>query len=268
MDKKSMTQPAHSYPQISATLIKEPNRLYAFFVLGFVVKIFILIPQYIELFFLGIAALVMVILINPFVVLFTGKYWKPAHALMSGIFKLSTKIYFYFFGLTNKYPGFDFTIKDNFSIEIPMPQKPSRFFAIPVLGGVARIIMLIPFMIYEGVIRYAAFLGMVASAFPVLFKGRYPESTFEIERDSLRLNLAMSMYMVGFSDKYPSFWISMNHQTTKIVLIILGALMWAGNIGNSVTKEERRENMQYNQQDMMKQQQMMQEYDTSFPSQQ
>jgi hypothetical protein len=44
--------------------------------------------------------------------------------------------------------------------------------------------------------------------------------------------------------------------------------MWAGNIGNSVTKEERRENMQYNQQDMMKQQQMMQEYDTSFPSQQ
>jgi hypothetical protein len=74
--------------------------------------------------------------------------------------------------------------------------------------------------------------------------------------------------MVGFSDKYPSFWISMNHQTTKIVLIILGALMWAGNIGNSVTKEERRENMQYNQQDMMKQQQMMQEYDTSFPSQQ
>ena len=212
-----------------------------------------MIPQYIEMFFLVIAALILVVLINPFVVLFTGKYWSPAHALMSGIFRLGAKMYFFFFGLTNKYPGFDFQINDNFSLDIPMPQNPRRFFAIPVLGGLARIIMLIPFLIYEGVIRSAAFIGMIYSSFPVFFKGKYPESTFEIERDALRLNLAMSMYMAGFSDKYPSFWISMNHQTTKVVLIILGALMWMGNTGNSLNGPKKY-TTQYNQQQMMQQQ--------------
>lgn len=233
MESKETKMPANIYPQISARLIANPNRLYAFFVLGFVIKTIMLIPQFFELIFLGIAAFVMVVLINPFVVLFTGKYWDSAYQLTSGILRLTTKISFFLYGLTDKYPGFGFAINDNFSVDIPKPQAPNRFFAIPVLGGLARIILLIPFLIYENVIRNAGYIAMVVSSFPVLFKGNYPESTYEIERDSVRLNLSMSMYMVGLSDKYPSFWISMNHQTVKIILIILGVLMMFGNGFNS-----------------------------------
>lgn len=238
METKTVT---NLYPTISLPHIQNPNRFYAFFVIGFVTKIIMLIPVFIELVFLGIAAFVMVMLINPLVVLFTGKYWDPAYTLMSGIMKLSAKISLFLFGLTNTYPGFDFTIHDKYTIDIPKPQHPNRFFAIPVLGGVARIVLLIPFLIYETVIRNGASIGATASSFPALFKGKYPESTYEIERDSVRLNLAISMYMAGFSDKYPNFWISMNHQPIKILLIILGALMVLGNWGNTAMNPNRQE---------------------------
>lgn len=221
------------YPIITVNRIEDPSRFYAFPLLGFLVKIIMLIPIFIELIFLGIAVFVLVVLINPFVVLFTGKYWDTAYTLLLGVLRLGLKVSYFLFGLTNTYPGFGFAINDSFKLDMPKPTNPNRFFAIPLLGGIARIVLLIPYMMYEGVIRNAAYAGIVGASFPVLFKGYYPESSFELARDGVRLNLTQGVYMAGLSDKYPSFWISMNHKTIKIILIILGVLMFLGNIGNS-----------------------------------
>ncbi len=221
--------PKNLYPQLRVDHIQNPNRLYAVPLLGIAIKIVMCFPIFIELIFLGIASLFLMI-INSFIVLLTGNYWQTAYDFFLGLLRLNTKLLLFFFGLTNTYPGFGFEIKDKtISFDMDMPKTPNRFFAIPLLGGIARIVLLIPYFIYVSVMQHASGIGAVASSFLVLFMGKYPESTYEIERDFVRLNQATAAYMVGLSDSYPSFWISMNHQTVKIILIILGALFMLGN---------------------------------------
>lgn len=232
------------YPSIRIDRIKNPNRFYAFFIVGGFVKILILIPVWIELLVLGIAQGILSI-INSFVVLFTGKYWKPCYTLSLGLFRMNTKVSYFMAGLTNKYPGFSLDIQDDFDVNMAMPDKPNRLFAIPILGGLARIILLIPFLIYTSVIQYAAMIGAVVASFPVLFKGYYPESLYEINRDNMRVSLASSAYVAGLSDSYPNFWISMNHKTVKIILIILGTLYMLSNFFRSANQSQQR-SLQYN----------------------
>lgn len=210
------------YPKIESSLIKNPSRFFAIPVFGGLIKLFMLIPVGIEL---AVLSLVMWILsiCNSLVVLTTGKYWKNTYELQVGVIHLSTKTYYFFTGLTNTYPGFDLKSKA-IPVEIHMPTRPNRLFAIPFFGGFARWILLIPFFVYIAVISRAAGIGMVVASIPVLVKGKYPESLYEINRDSFRLSQAMAMYMLGLSDTYPSFWISMNHKVIKWILIILGIL--------------------------------------------
>lgn len=246
--EKTHTPPAGIYPAISIGHIQKPNRFYAFFLIGFLVKCIILIPQFFEIIILGIIYFILSI-INSLVVLFTGKYWDTAYTFILGFMRFEAKIYYYFVGLTDTYPGFDFSLPDGIKVDIAKPTNPSRFFAFPVIGGLVRIIFLIPYGIYTTVIHHGAWIGVVFSSFPVLFSGKYPESTYELARDSQRVALASSAYMSGFSDKYPSFWISMNHQTVKIILIILGALAAFGNFSADLTPRTIEDNKyQYQQQ--------------------
>ncbi len=219
-----MQPPSDVYPNFSVVHIQNPNRWYAIPIVGFLAKVIVCIPQYIMLMVLTIVWGVVVMIINPFVVLFSGKYWDVAYKLTVGVLNMSMKIYLYFFGLTDKYPGFDLKVNSDFTLEIPMPQNPNRLFAIPLLGGFIRLILLIPFYLYVGIIEYASFLGAVGSSFVVLLVGRYPESMYELTRDWLRLTLASGAYLAGLYDSYPSFWISMTHKNIKIALIALVAI--------------------------------------------
>ena len=173
---------------------------------------------------LGLAAFITSI-VNSFYVLTKGTYWDVSYKLNIGVFRQIAKAAFFFAGLTNKYPGFALEIADNFSLDMAKPNNPNKLFAFPIFGGVARIILLIPFAIYTQVVQNGARIGTVASSIPVLINGNYPESTFELTRDALRLVLAQSAWITGLSDNYPSFKISMNHQRVKIILLVLGALI-------------------------------------------
>lgn len=222
--------PANLYPTLSVSHIQNPNRFFALPLLGILVKLILILPVGIELIVLYIAN-IFVIIINSFMVLFTGKYWDTAYTLNLGIIRLGTKISLYIYGLTDKYPGFDLAIQDPLiTLDMKKPENPNRLFAIPLLGGIARIILLIPYLIYQSVLNYAVGLGVIISSFPVLFTGKYPEATYEFTKDYTRVTLASTAYMSGFSDSYPSFWISMNHKTAKIILIIFGILLFIANI--------------------------------------
>lgn len=237
------------YPVLEFERIKDPNRFWAIPIFGGLVKIIILIPVFIEVWFLMIAVFITSI-INSFVVLFTGKYWKPNFDLLTSTVNVLTKTALFFVGLTNKYPGFRFTIEDNIKLSFVLPQHPSRFFATPILGGLARVILLIPYFIYTQVIGNGAWFGAIIGSFPVLFSGRYPESIYEISKDSVRLTLSSMLYFGGVSDSYPSFRISMNHKTIKILLIIVGVLMLGNQSGskhNSSSQNYYRYQQQYNQ---------------------
>lgn len=221
-----MAMPPNIYPVFTVKHIQNPNRLYAIPLLGGLFKLVILIPQYIMIFFVVIAFLLVTIFINPFVVLFTGKYWSIAHSLTVSYASLLTKIMLYLFGLTDKYPGFNFRANEDFTLDIPCPQTPNRLFAVPFFGGLARYVLLIPFIIFMTVLEFASGIAMVGSSFVVLFTGKYPESAYELSRDYVRTIISYLMYFFGLSDSYPSFWISMNHKNIKIALIALGAIFY------------------------------------------
>ena len=222
---------ASIYPQLTITRIQNPNKMWAIPIFGFVAKRIILIPVFIEVGFVAIY-LFFLLIINSFIVLFTGRYWPYCYQMNLGVLRLIAKIGFFVSGLTDKYPGFGFVIQDNFSLDMAYPEHPNRLFAIPVFGILARLILLIPFLIYLGIIGAGARLGMVVSFVPVLFKGNYPETTFELNRDSTRLGFSSSLYFAGLSDAYPSFKIATTHMTGKIILIILGVLLSGGQAAN------------------------------------
>ena len=217
--QKSSSSSGTIYPHFSIAHINDPARFWAFPILGGLIKIIILVPVIIEVAFIAIYALAITLLINSLVVLFTGKYWRHCFNVNTSLLKLSTKVRLYFIGLINKYPGFDFTT-DGFELDCTYPKVSNRYFATPVFGGLARLVLLIPYLVFVMAIGKGALLGVVISSIFVLFKGRYPETTYELATDAVRLSLSQVLYFVGIADKYPSFYISMNHQTLKLLLII------------------------------------------------
>lgn len=230
--------PTDLYPTIKIDLIKHPKKFWAVPVIGFLIKVITIIPISILFGFVGIAVFFLS-MINAVYVLFRGTYWQPAYEFAIGYMQVHLKIYFYLFGLTDKFPGFlpQFAIEDSYSFAMSMPTRPNRLFAIPLFGGFARIILMIPYFIYSSVLQNAAYAGAIYASFLVLGKDEYPESAFEMVRDSMRVSLASTTYMFGLSDTYPSFWISMNHKNAKIVFIVIGTLLALGNMmGRSENK--------------------------------
>ncbi len=221
------------YPQITVTKIENPSRFYAFPALGMFVKDIMLIPAIIFFYFATIFAYFLVIC-NSFVVLFTGKYWKTTFDFEKQVLSYNLKYIFFLAGLTNKYPGFNFEINDIFSMQIDYPQTSSRLYAFPIFGGIIRNIMLIPFGIYTLFIAYGAILGVVLASFVVLFTGKYPDTVFELVRDTTRLFLAQSMYMMGIKDEYPSYKISWDHKPLKIILIFFSVIIVIGMLISSL----------------------------------
>src|SRR5258708_11460035 len=184
----------------------------------------ILIPVAVVVLGLGIAAGILQ-LINPFVVLATGVYWKTAYDILVMEARYTTKITFFVYGLTDKYPGFNFNA-EGFTLDLPYPKTVNKLYAVPLVGLLIRAILMIPFSIFSSVIANGAAVGIfLAGWVPVLFNGRYAESLHEIGKDTVRLQLTSAMYFSGLEDRYPSFLISMNHKNIKILLIIIGILL-------------------------------------------
>lgn len=215
--------PSNIYPQFKVKNNIHPNKFLAFPLIGSLVRIILSIPVFIVLLVYSFAYFFFWIVI-PFYILFTGKYWDAAYNFFLGYMKFYTKLDLYLYGLTDKYPGFALNDGGRFEFHIDKPTKPNRWLALPVIGFIIRIILLIPYIIYTSVLQNGSMYAVVASWFTVLFKGRYAESLYEFNRDTIRVSNASYIYSLYLSDKYPSFWISMDHQGVKIFLIILGAI--------------------------------------------
>lgn len=223
------------YPDLKVTLITTPNRVYAIPLIGFLIKVVVLIPVIITLIFVGLYCF-LVLIINSFIVLFNGKYWRHAYEINLGVMRLGLKTQLYLYGLTDKYPGFCFQINDPLvSLDIKYPESPNRLFAAPVVGGMIRFILIIPYLIYDYILRQAvSWAVLIIAWFWVLVKGRYPEWIYELTRDTARVQAGIQTYMTGLEDRYPSFWISLNHKVPKLILIgaflmfAVGGLVFGG----------------------------------------
>lgn len=234
------------YPEIEIERIRRPNRWYAIPLLGFLFKLILIIPVNIEIFFLR-CIIFFASILNACNIFFRGRYWKWAYDINLGTIRLEVNVGYYLFGLTDKYPGFSLITTPDYSLKIPFNKNPNRLFATPLLGYLVRTLLMIPYLFYRHIVNMAAILAVLVSWISVLFKGRYPETTYEIVRDSLRVDQAVTAWFLGMSDTYPSWWISMRHKPLKILLLVLAVILtlWSffGHPNNSSQQRKYQQNM-------------------------
>lgn len=182
------------------------SKLYAVPVLGLVIKQVMLIPHFIALTVVGAVAALMSIY-AALAVLFTGTYPQPAYNWLTGTVGWGARIYAYFLGLTDQYPPFSLSVDTNYPVQfsVAFPDSPKRFFAIPLIGLLAREIMLIPSLIVAYALSAVVSIIFAIAWIPVLFTGRYPAGLFSFCVGTLRWDLRNFCYLYGLTEQYPPF---------------------------------------------------------------
>jgi hypothetical protein len=97
---------AGDYPlSFSADYPENLSRLLNFPILGLIIKLILLIPHIIVVYFLALVAMI-VLFIAQFAILFTGSFPEGMHKFVIGVGRWSTRVNAYAVALTDKYPPF------------------------------------------------------------------------------------------------------------------------------------------------------------------
>lgn len=94
------------------------------------------------------------------------------------------------------------------SVEFIIPAHNGRFWAIPLVGYFARLLVLIPHLIVMLLVAMVVGLAMLILWIPVLFAGRYPKWGYALVGGYLRWNLRVNAFFFGLTDAYPPFRLS------------------------------------------------------------
>jgi hypothetical protein len=194
--------------QVEFAVAPTNNRLYAIPIVGYLARGIMLIPHIIVLYLLFAGAAVLQLVIwAP--VLFSGAYPSWGYSYNVGLLRWMTRVQAYFYGLTDLYPPFSFGWDDRtgypVSVAIDMPQTPVKGWAIPIVGYVAKLVMLIPHIIALYVLGAIAGLIYLIAWVPVLSGGRYPDWGYQIVGGYLRWSVRVAAYFLGLTDQYPPF---------------------------------------------------------------
>jgi hypothetical protein len=94
------------------------------------------------------------------------------------------------------------------SVEFIIPAHNGRFWAIPLVGYLARALVLIPHLIVMLLVSILVGVAALILWIPVLFAGRYPRWGYELVGGYLRWNLRVNAFFLGLTDSYPPFRLS------------------------------------------------------------
>jgi hypothetical protein len=197
------------YPvQVSFDQASSSNRFFAVPLLGFLAKTIMLVPHIVLLSLLGAAAgLSQLVLWAP--VLVKGQYPAWGEKLIGGTLRWSARVQAYHFGLTDQYPPFSFGSNDDPSYPVQVsfeaPTVRGRFWAVPVVGLLAKLVMLVPHIVIVYALGIVALLLNLITWAPVLLKGQYPEWGYSLVGGYLRWYTRVSAFLFGLNDQYPPF---------------------------------------------------------------
>lgn len=203
----TVTQAGTGYPvKFEAAYPTNPGKLYAIPVAGIVVRYVLMIPHIIALYVL----LLVVSVVQLFAwipVFFTGKYPSGLFNLTSGTVRWMSTVQAYMVGLTDEYPAFSLTAKEGYPIQISIPEQETynKFWAIPVVGYFAKVIMLIPHIIAVYVLLIISQLINLVAWIPVLTSGTYPEWAYSFNTGTIRWLSRITSFFFGLTDQYPPF---------------------------------------------------------------
>src|SRR6516162_6745584 len=152
------------------------------------IRLLMVIPHFVVLWALAIAAYVVVI-IGWFGALFTGRLPNFAADYLAGFVRWQTRVFGYAILLTDTYPPF--TLEDA-EYPIRVAVRPGRLNRLAVLF---RFILLIPAWIVYAVVAYGAFtIIQFVSWLIVLISGRMPDSLYQAMAAALRYQVRVIGY--------------------------------------------------------------------------
>lgn len=198
-----------SYPiDFQADYPESPGKLYAIPLVGWLIRVVLLIPHAVAVTVLSCAvAFIQLFAWAP--VLFTGKFQPGLYSFETGVLRWSGRMYAYLFGLTDQYLPFALGSDDDDGYPVRVlferPKESNRPWAIPVVGYVVKLIILIPHLIALTTLGLVTVLMQLVSWIPVLSTGQYPSWAYSFTTGYLRWSMRTSGYFLGLTDQYPPF---------------------------------------------------------------
>ena len=90
-------------------------------------------------------------------------------------------------------------------LDLGTPKPAVRFWAIPLIGILAKLIIAIPHLIILYVLAIVVEVLQLVLWIPVLFGGEYPAFGRQIVGGYLRWSVRVQAFLYGLTDQYPPF---------------------------------------------------------------
>ncbi len=166
--------------------------------------LYIVIPHYFLLFFVGIWGAILRF-VAFWIVLFTGKYPKSMFEFQVGLMKWSVRLSARIYNIADGYPAFGINGTDEYTeLEVEYPESISRglvllrlFFGF-IYVYIPHGFILMFRTIWVGILVFIA-------CWIVLFTGNYPASFHNWVVGQIRWQVRLGLYMSYMTDKYPPF---------------------------------------------------------------
>lgn len=185
--------PPASHETLPELDIQDPGRQRRWTVL---LRWLLLVPQYIALVLLGIAAFVAMV-VGWFAALVLGRLPEPIAAFLAGYLAYETRVHSYGMLLVDRYPPFSFTAPE-YPVQIEV--HPGRLNRLAVLF---RIILLIPAAVVAGLLTSGFYAVSIVIWLVTLVLGRLPAPAFGATAAVARYAMRTSAYISMLTAAYP-----------------------------------------------------------------
>lgn len=155
----------------------------------------------------GASAASSVFLFAPFAILFTGRYPRGLWYLIVGLLRMQARISVYMASLSDRWPAFSLDEREDdvFDLEIHYPATLNRWLNFPLLGFIAKTIMVIPHLLILFFVGIAVFFVILYAQFVIASSGRFPPRLFDFVAGWLQLSFRVVAYVYSLTDQYPPF---------------------------------------------------------------
>jgi hypothetical protein len=184
-----------AYPvRVEVDYHEEQDRLFTF------LRILLLIPAFVVLYFVQIAAGV-VTLIAWFAILFTGRFPQGMHEFVGRALRWQTRVTACAMLLTDKYPPFngDDDLAYPIRVQVDYQEQHNR------LTTFFRYFLVLPAAIVAGLVGFVANLVVFAAWFVIVFTGKFPKGMHDFVGQALRWQTRVNAYGMLLTDVYPPF---------------------------------------------------------------
>ena len=185
--------PAGSRETLPELDIQDPGRQRRWTVL---LRWLLLVPQYIVLVLLGIAAF-FVMVAGWFAALVLGRLPEPIAAFLAGFLAYETRVHAYGMLLVDRYPPFAFTAPEH---PVQIEVHPGSLNRLAVLF---RIILLIPAAVVAGLLTSGFYTVSILIWLVTLVLGRLPDPVFGATAAVARYSMRLSAYVSMLTAAYP-----------------------------------------------------------------